>query len=298
MGGTSKSNQTTSQTQQTTPYGPATGQINSLIGQLGNIDPGLTSTETGALDALSANAQAGNPFAGQINSLAGNLLGGGGPDRTGMVTDALSQYQSSLAPVAGGASLDPSSNPQLQSYLSTIQDDVSKRVNGMFAGAGRDLSGANLGALGRGIAAGTAPVLYGAYNDALGRQDSARDKMFGAATAGAGLLSGLDQTKLGNQQAGVGVSNAAMNANDSSLMQTLAIEAQRRGIPLQNITSLLGPLGQIGQAFGTTTGNSNTQGQQQMSGAQQFAMIAQGLGSLFGGGQDAAKKAVSMGYGG
>lgn len=293
MGGKSSTQSTTNQTQHTDPYAPASGPINSLVGQLGGINPSLTGAETGALDALSANAQAGNPYAPQIGNVASSLLSGG-PDRTGIVNDAYSQYQSSLAPTARGDFVNPASNPQLQGYLSSIQDDVQKRVNGMFAGAGRDLSGANLNSLGRGIAAGTAPVLYDAYNQARGQQLGAMDKLYQAGGTTGGLLAGLDQMKLGNQVQGIDASKQAMNANDSSLMQTLAIEAQRRGIPLQNITSLLAPLMQAGQAFGTTNGTSNTQGSQTMSGAQQFAMIAQGLGSLFGGSKP--NQPVSMGY--
>lgn len=299
MSGRSSGTTNTSQTQHTDPYGPTQAGITSLVSGLSGINPGLTSTETGALDALSANAQAGNPYAPKIGDVATSLLGGG-PDRTGIVNDAYAQYKGDLSPVAAGAGLDPSTNPQLQGYLSTIQDDVAKRVNGMFAGAGRDLSGANLNALGRGIAAGTAPVLYGAYNDAVNRQDAARDKLYGAGGATAGLLSGLDQASLGNQQAGIGAAASAMNAKDSSLMQTLAIEAQRRGIPLNTITSLLGPLAGIGAQFGTTSGSGTTNTTQQMSGAQQFALISGALRNLFGGaGQGGGQPPpVSMGYAG
>ena len=282
MSGKSSSEQKTSQTSQLTPYAPATGALNSLVGKLGGIDPSLTGAENSALSGLSANASAGNPFTGQISGVANSLLGGG-PDRTGMVGDAYSQYQSSLAPTARGDFVNPESNPQLQGYLSTIQDDISKRVNGMFAGAGRDLSGANLQSLGRGVAAGTAPVLYDAYNQGRGQQLGAIDKLYGAGGATAGLLSGLDQTKFQNQTQGIGAADAALQAKNQPMMQQLMIEAQRRGIPTEAIKSLLGPLAGIASAFGTNTGTGTQSGTQRMSGAQQFAMIAQGLGSLFGG---------------
>lgn len=287
MGGQSSSEQKTSQTSQTTPYGPAAAPMNSLIGQLGNINPNLTGTETGALNSLQTNAQAGNPFADQISSVASGLLGGG-PDRTGMVNDAYSQYQSALAPTARGDFVNPESNPQLQGYLSTIQNDVANRVNSQFASAGRDFSGAHVNTLGRGIAAGTAPVLYDAYSQARNQQLGAQDKMFGAGGQTAGLLSGLDQTKFGNQQAGIGAADAATQAQNQPFMQQLEIEAQRRGIPAEAIKSLLGPLAGIAAAFGTQTGTGTQSGTQNMSGAQQFQMIASGLGSLFGGSKTGA----------
>ena len=291
MGGKSGSESSTKQVSQTTPYGPATEPMNSLIGKLGDINPSLTGAETGALDAMSANASAGNPFSGQINGVASGLLGGG-PDRSGMVNDAYSQYQNALAPTARGDFVNPESNPQLQGYLSTIQNDVSNRVNGMFAGAGRDFSGAHMSTLGRGIAAGTAPVLYDAYSQARNQQLGAQDKMFGAGGQTAGLLSGLDQTKFGNQIAGIGAAGDALKANDSPFMQTLAIEAQRRGIPMESIKSLLGPLAGVAAAFGTQTGTGTQSGTQQMSPAQQFQMIASGIGAMMPKPQSAAAAAA------
>jgi hypothetical protein len=58
-----------------------------------------------------------------------------------------------------------------------------------------------------------------------------------------------------------------------------AAEAQRQGIPIQNLTTLLGSISPVAQAFGTQNGNSS--GTSTMSGAQQFATIAGGIGSLW-----------------
>lgn len=291
MGGKSSSTQTTNQTQKTEPYAGAKPGIDSLLGQLGGVNPGLTGTETGALDALQANASGGNPYAPKIGDVANTLLAGG-PDRTGIVNDAYTQYRSFLDPIASG-NLDPSKNPELMKYIGVAGDDVANRVNGMFASAGRDFSGAHANALGRGVTSATAPILYDAYNRANTDRISAADKLFSAGGTTGGLLAGLDQMKLGNQQAGIDASKAALTAKDSPLMATLAIEAQRRGIPLNNITSLLAPLMQAGQAFGTTTGSGTTTGTQQMSGVQQFLAIAQGLGSLFN--ANKPNQPVSMG---
>jgi hypothetical protein len=281
MGGTSKSTSTTNQTQQTNPYEPAQPQLDSLIGQLGQINPALTDMETGALNTLSANAQAGNPYAPAIGGLATDLLSGG-TDRTGMVNDAYSAYTSSLNPIARGDFVNPESNPQLQGYLSTIQDDVAKRVNGMFAGAGRDLSGANLNALGRGIAAGTAPVLYDAYNQARGQQLGAMDKLYGAGGTTSGLLSALDQQNFANRQAGVGVAQSALAANDAGAQRLLDIEAMKRNIPQGNIASLLSTLGPIAAQFGETQGQSTTNASQTMSPIQQIATLMTAWGNMTG----------------
>jgi hypothetical protein len=260
MGGSSKTTQSVNQVSQ--PWAPAQPALQGLLGKIGGQigQAGISPTETNALNTMSGVASGGNQFAPQINALAGDLLGGG-QDRTGMVNDAYSQYRTSLEPTARGDFVNPESNPQLQSYLSTIQNDIAGRVNSQFASAGRDFSGAHAGALGRGIASGTAPVLYDAYSQARGQQLGAQDKLFGAGGATAGLLSGLDQTAFGNRQAGIGASEAANSANMWGPQMQLAIEAQRRGIPMDQLAQLTKMTAGIcalgGQVSGTTTGEKS-----------------------------------------
>ena len=86
MGGTSSSEQTQLQQQTTTPWAAAEGPLKNILSQLQGINPNLTGTESGALDWLTANG--GNQFAGSISDVARQMLNGGGPDRTGMLTDA------------------------------------------------------------------------------------------------------------------------------------------------------------------------------------------------------------------
>jgi hypothetical protein len=81
----------------------------------------------------------------------------------------------------------------------------------------------------------------------------------GARTRRRGSSPGLDQTALGNRQAGVGVSSAALQARDSPYAQMLAIEAQRRGLPLQGLGSIENLLLPIAQAGGTQNGSSTSE---------------------------------------
>ena len=193
--------------QATTPWAATSGLLGNLLNQIGGLSPNLTEAESGALGQLSANASAGNPWASQIGGVANTLLAGGGPDRTPMVNGAYDQYRAALAPFARGDYVDPASDPALRSYLDVLKNDVSTQVNGMFAGAGRDLSGMNQQALARGITQAEAPVLLDAYNRALAGQRSAIDALYGAGGQTAGLLSNLDQARLANQQAGIGAAD-------------------------------------------------------------------------------------------
>jgi len=127
----------------------------------------------------------------------------------------------------------------------------------MFAGAGRDLSGMNQQALARGITQAEAPVLLDAYNRALAGQRSAIDSLYGAGGQTAGLLSNLDQARLANQQAGIGAADAALTSQNWGPTQQLAVEAQRRGIPLQTLAAQYGMVLPAAQAFATTAGTSS-----------------------------------------
>jgi hypothetical protein len=169
-----------------------------------------------------------------------------------------------LTPFARGDYVNPASNPALQSYLDTIRDDVSNSVNGQFAAAGRDLSGMNTQTLARGIAQGEAPVLVDAYTKARDQQAAAINSLYGAGNSSAGLLSNLDQTRLANQQAGIGASNAALQARDAGANSLLSVEALRRALPLQNIAqlqNLIVPMAQLGNSSSGNSTKTTTQSQ-------------------------------------
>ena len=280
-GGTSTSGQTTQTSSKTQPWAPTVPGLKNIIGginsQFPNYEP--TSAETGALDTIMGNAQKGNPFTGRITSLANDLLGGG-TDRSGMVNDAYSQYQQQAQPFLDPSYLDPASNPAFKGYMDTISNDVSNRVNSMFAGAGRDMSGMNQQSLARGIAEGTAPVFANQYNQNVSTQRGMMDSLFGAGGQTAGLLSGLDQTALGNRSAGVDAAGRALNADNYGANSILEAEAMRRGLPLGNLgqlSSLLLPIAGLGQQ---TSGTSTSAGTATMAPAQQFATWTQGINNL------------------
>lgn len=285
MGGTSTSQQQSQSNSSTEPWQATLPALNNIVGQLGTQanNTGVTANETGALGQLTANAQAGNPYAPQIGNLATDLLSGGGAqDQNGTLNGAYSGLQNTLSPYTSASYLDPSSNPAFMNYMNTISNDVSNRVNGMFAGAGRDLSGANQQSLARGIAEGTAPVFANQYNQNVAAQQGAANSLYQGGNTTAGLLAGLNQTALGNRGAGVDASQAALQARDSGANQLLNVEALKRNLPLQNIgsvESLLAPLAALG---GQQTGTQTQSGSQTMSPAQQAWGWMNAGSNLFG----------------
>src|SRR5262245_44715637 len=275
MGGTTKEENKTSSsssisgqqgqtTQQLTPWAGTSGLLDRIFDKLNTAPTGLTSAETTALDTLAGTAAAGNPYAPAIGGVATELFGGG-LDRTPMVNAAFDEYRRAIAPTAAGDYLDPNKNPFFSTVTNTIGNDVANRLNAIYAGAGRDPSGAGSTPylLGKGIAEATAPIFSDAYNTERGRQLDAITGRYGAGNTTAGLLSSLDQPRLGNKRAGIDVSNAALGAEMWGPMQTLAIEAQRTGIPMERLARQYGLIMPAAQTFGTQSGSSSSTGYNQ-----------------------------------
>lgn len=287
MGGESKQQSTQSQTSDY--LSSAKPAIEGILGQLSPLaqNSGLSSASSNAINQLEQNAQQGNPYASQISANTSNLLNGGGANaQAPMLNSSYQNYYNQTNPLASNTNYDPMQTPGLADALATLKSDIGNSVNGQFAAAGRDMSGANQQAYGRGITQGLAPVIVDQYNRNVANQQGAAGNLYNAGNTTAGALSGLNQQGLANQQQGVTNSQDALAAQNYGATQMLNLEQLKQQIPAQN----LGLLAQIGvpiaQLGGTKTGTSDQTNQ--MSGAQQFAMIGQGAGGfgklLFGGG--------------
>ena len=279
MGGESKTSQTQNST--TAPWTAAQPALQGILSQIGtNLNnTGLTGQESGALSTIEGNAGQAATYAPQIQDYTKILLAGGGAtDQAGNVNANYQRYVDQTNPLASNTNYDPYSTPGFKDALSTTIADITNGTNGQFAAAGRDFSGANSMALGRGILQGVAPTIAAQYNQNVQNQQGAAGNLFQAGNTNAGMLSGLQQQSLANKGQGLGAVQAGQDAQNAGANSILQAEAARRGIPVQ----ALGLLAQIGipiAGLGSqSTGQS--QGTQQMSGAQQFATIAGGIGSL------------------
>lgn len=279
MGGESKQSQTQSST--TNPWEPAQGALKGILGQLDPLiaNSGLSSASTGAINQLQSSANAGNPYAPKIDAFTTDLLNGGGAtNQAGAVNQNYQDYYKATNPLASNTNYDPMQTPGLADALATLKSDITGSVNGQFAAAGRDLSGANQGALSRGLTQGLAPVIVDQYNRNVQNQQGAAGNLYSAGNTNAGILSGMQQQGLTNQQQGVTNSADALAAKNYGATQTLNLEQLKQSLPAQT----LGLLAQIGvpiaglggQSTGTMTGTK------QDSPMTQFMQFGQGLGSL------------------
>lgn len=245
-----------------TPYYGTADLLSRLYSAIGSVPTGVSPDEANALSAITQVGQAGSPFAGDISSLAKNLLSGTAlPDRTPMLTGALDKYTTALDPTARGDFLDPTKNPFFSNVIDTTTNDITKRINAAYAGAGRDPTGAGSYAyqLGRGVSEGTAPIFSRVYDAERARQLAAQGSEFGAAGSTADALSGLDRAKLASMLQGIPTAGSAYEAQLQGPLTVLNAAAQQRGIPLDALTRELGLVLPGAEAFGTRTGATTGQ---------------------------------------
>lgn len=283
--GTGSRSQTTNtfQRSETNPWAPTEQPLTNLVGQLnGQIgNTGINANEQSALDQLRANAQAGNPYTGQVQSLATDLFGGG-TDRTGLAQGAYDDYKAQAQPYLSQDYLNPYNNPAFQQYLQTATADAANSANAYAASMGRDGSGYATQNLARGIAQGTAPIFANQYNQNVATQTGMMGNLYNAGNSTTGLLSGLDQTALGNRMQGITAGEAALNAQNSGANQLLNVEQMQRNLPLQNIGNISGLLTPIAQLGGRSEGTGY---------AQQQGTFTQPLSQTVGNWMDAGMKA-------
>jgi len=248
----------------TSPWAAAQPFLGGILAQLQGALPtaAITPAEENALERLSASSGYISQFLPATTGLASNLLAGGNAQAYApLAQGAYSQYAAQLNPYLQSSFLDPRNTPGFADVLAATNADITNQVNGMFAGAGRDLSGLNQQALARGLAQGEGALIANQYNQNVAKALDAMQSTYGAGNTTAGLLSSLNQQALANQQAGLGVAQTGQNFAAAPYQAQLAEEAARRSIPLAALQTVVGmgvPLAGLGS---TTTGaTSATQG--------------------------------------
>jgi hypothetical protein len=245
------------------PWAPAVPYLQDFLRQTGRVGDNagtLTNSQKDAFKELKANAREGNPWVGQQQQLAGDLYNTA--DRTGIVGDAYGALQGQLGDYASGKYLDPMSNPQMQAMLQQVGDDAWNRTNAMFAGAGRDLSGANQQAAARGVTQAQLPLLLDQYNRAQGMQMDAAKTLYGAGASTADVMSNLDAQRAGLRGQGAAAGQTAIDQQNQGAERIIDLDQMKTMLPyeeLGQLASLLFPAGQLGnqkKASGTSSGTS------------------------------------------
>lgn len=280
---TGSKEQTTNQNQTSVsdPWKPAQDDVKRFLGKLDKASKGKgpfkpNANEMAAIDELRANAAAGNPWADEIGGLADSLFAT--ESYAPQLQQGYSDLERRLSGTADGTNLDLENNPYIRDMLNNVTNNAVNRVNSQFAAAGRDFSGYNQQALGRGITEAQLPVLAQLYQHEQGRSDAAARDLYAAKGETARGSAQLDQLRDSLRAMGIDVGNAALDAQNWGANQMIAIEDKLKNLPydeLDRIAALLYPAAGLGGTV-NTTGTSNTE--QDSTG---FSFGLEDLGKIF-----------------
>jgi len=290
--GSQDTHSTQTQTSTTAPGAMTAPTVQNIINQLNPLiaGSGLTSPQQTAINQLTANGQAGNPYAPAIGANATTLLrGGGATGQNGALTDNLEALKGTLGQYTS-PNYSTINSPDVQRALQAVQANVTNGVNSQFAAAGRSGSGMNTQTLAQGTTNAMAPIILGQANQDTATRIGSANTLYGAGNATSAAITGNNQTDLGNRLAGVGAATGALDANNWGAKQTIAAQELLKSIPANN----LGFLAQIGIPLAglnmTTNGSTTTDSSVSPSLLQQIT----GIGGLFGSGAGGTSAAGGM----
>jgi hypothetical protein len=288
----SSSSKETQQSQQseTRPWAEAMPLVNTLLGQYGSMSTGVTGDQSSALAGLK-NSLSGLPnFGGTAAESIGKLFSSDSAPQVGMLNTAYDTLRTNLGGTASGANLNPYETPGFSDALRTATDDALNRVKGVYAGSGRDPSGAGsfAGSAARGILQGTAPTIANQYNQNYGNMVTAnRDLLTGAASTASGI-NNLRQSDFSNVLSGITGAAALPGLYGGPAQAQLAAANAAYSQPYQNLAQLLQPsvalagLGSNSSGTGTSTQTNNPSWLDTINqGLTLGGKISSGLGSLF-----------------
>lgn len=261
------SSKTTNQSQQSTtsPWAPAQGLLQNLIGQYGGQSTSVTPEQSAALANLQSSTSGLPNFGDQGTGAVNNLFSSSTQPQVGMLQNAYGSLQNNLGATASGANLDPYSTPGFGDALKTMTSDITNATKGVYAGSGRDPSGAGsfAGSLGRGLTQGLAPTIASQYNQNYGNMIGANNSLFSGAGSTASGINNLQQTQLGNQLTGIQAAGSIPGLYSSPGQAQLGVANQAYQQPYQNLAALFGPsvglagLGSQSSGSGTSTQTSS-----------------------------------------
>jgi len=209
---------------------------------------GATPDQNAAFGVLKSNAAQGNPWTQQQSMLANDAYNT--QSRAGQLGESYNTLQSQLGDYASGKYLDPMSNPQMRAMLTQVGDDAQNRINAMYAGAGRDLSGMNQQSVARGVTQAQLPLLMDQYNRAQDQQMQAAQALYGAGSQTANQQQQLDQAALAQRAQGSQFGQQALDMRNQAANQIISLDQQQKAMPYEDaslLASLLFPAAGLGQ---------------------------------------------------
>ena len=261
MGGGNKTQQTQQQTQETQsqPWKETIPYLQQVLSSYGKLSTDVTPEQKAALENLTGNAglipNFGDPASGAVSKAFNYST----QPQIGMLSEGFGDLKSRLGATADGANLDPYKTPGFADAISTMTQDVLNKTKGVYAGSGRDPSGAGSFAqsFARGATQGLAPTIAAQANQNISNMADAAKTLYGAANTTGTQQAALGAQELAANMGGVSAVPAVSQAYTNPGATQLQAAQQQYALPWSNIGMFQQPLTQIaglgGQSSGTST---------------------------------------------
>lgn len=242
------------------PWSEATTLLKSILSKYGSMNTDVSGAQTSALDNLSTAAGGIPNFGGTAAGGVNQLFNSSTAPQVGMLNTGYDTLNKNIGSTADGSQLDPYSTPGFSDALGTLTNDITKNVKGVFAGSGRDPSGAGsfAGSLGRGLIQGEAPVIQSQYNQNKANQLNSASTLYNASGTTAGNITGQNQVPLTNILSGLQGAGMIPGLYTAPAAAQVGAANATQQQPFANMQSLLTPALGLG-ALGTQSSGTGTQ---------------------------------------
>jgi hypothetical protein len=251
---------TTTTTGSSQPWSEATPLLQSLLGKYGAQSTDVTGAQSAAANNLVSSAGAIPNFGNTAASGVSQLFNSSTAPQVGMLQSGYEDLNKNIGGTASGAELDPYSTPGFGDALKTTMSDITNQVKGVYAGSGRDPSGAGsfAGSLGRGLTQGVAPIVQAQYNTNKTNQLNAANTLYGASGTTAGNITNQNQVPLQNILSGLQGAGMIPGLYTAPAASQLAAANTQQSQPYANLQQLLSPALGLGALGTQTTGTSTS----------------------------------------
>lgn len=260
MPGQNQQTQQQTQQSQTAPWAPSQPLLQGLLDKYGSLNTGVTPEQTAATNNLTTAAGSIPNFGTSATGAVNNLFNSSTAPQVGMLQGTLADLQKNIGATASGANLDPYSTPGFSDALKTMTSDITNATKGVYAGSGRDPSGAGSFAesLARGLTQGEAPIIAAQANKNIDNQMSAAGTLYGAGTGTAGAITGQNQVPLTNAMTALGLIPSVSGAYTNPAATQLTAANTAYSQPWGNLAALLQPATAIAGLGGQSSGSGTS----------------------------------------
>jgi Chaperone of endosialidase len=268
---------TTQQSAKTDPYAPTVPLLANEASTIGGISTAVTPAQQAAAAKLQGEANAIPDLGPQETGAVNNSLNANTTPQQGMLSGELANYMKNTNGVASNTDLNPMDTPGFSDALGVMGNDITKNFKSMYAGSGRDPTGAGSFTTnaGRGIAQAEAPVIAAQYNNNVSNLENANAGQAGVAGSTASGLTSEQMSAL--QQQLQGLAGGASLPGILTQPGQSAYEAANTayGTPWSNLSPALAATEGVAGMGSTSSGQGSTD--------QQTSPLTNILGLLTGG---------------